>query len=195
MAFVVPDVAGGLPATIVTYSPGCIRPRSSMALSTWRTISSVCSTAGTRKVSTPQVRVSWLRTSATGVNASSGMGDRCSASRRAVVPLWVKATSALAPTVLPTLAAARAMAPLIVQLSFLFAYAVLTEATLSFLGLGAVPPTPTWGNIMAEGRQYMREAPWIITIPGLALAVTVMGLNLLGDGLRDVLDPRLRLQP
>ena len=88
-----------------------------------------------------------------------------------------------------------AMAPLIVQLSFLFAYAVLTEATLSFLGLGAVPPTPTWGNIMAEGRQYMREAPWIITIPGILLMVTVMGLNLLGDGLRDVLDPRLRLQP
>jgi peptide/nickel transport system permease protein len=87
-----------------------------------------------------------------------------------------------------------ALAPLIVQLSFLFAYAVLTEATLSFLGLGAVPPTPTWGNIMAEGRQYMREAPWIITIPGLLLMVTVMGLNLLGDGLRDVLDPRLRLQ-
>ena len=88
-----------------------------------------------------------------------------------------------------------ALAPLIVQLSFLFAYAVLTEATLSFLGLGAVPPTPTWGNIMAEGRQYMREAPWIITIPGVLLMVTVMGLNLLGDGLRDVLDPRLRLQP
>jgi len=88
-----------------------------------------------------------------------------------------------------------AMAPLIVQLSFLFAYAVLTEATLSFLGLGAVPPTPTWGNIMAEGRQYMREAPWIITLPGVMLMITVMGLNLLGDGLRDVLDPRLRLQP
>jgi peptide/nickel transport system permease protein len=88
-----------------------------------------------------------------------------------------------------------AMAPLIVQLSFLFAYAVLTEATLSFLGLGAVPPTPTWGNIMAEGRQYMREAPWIITMPGILLMITVMGLNLLGDGLRDVLDPRLRLQP
>jgi peptide/nickel transport system permease protein len=86
------------------------------------------------------------------------------------------------------------MAPLIVQLSFLFAYAVLAEATLSFLGLGAVPPTPTWGNIMAEGRQYMREAPWIITIPGLGLAITVMALNLLGDGLRDVLDPRLRIQ-
>jgi peptide/nickel transport system permease protein len=87
-----------------------------------------------------------------------------------------------------------AMAPLIVQLSFLFAYAVLTEATLSFLGVGAVPPTPTWGNIMAEGRQYMIEAPWIITIPGAALMVTVLGLNLLGDGLRDVLDPRLRIQ-
>ena len=81
------------------------------------------------------------------------------------------------------------MAPLIVQLSFLFAYAVLSEAVLSFLGLGAVPPTPTWGNIMSEGRQYMREAPWIIGIPGLALMVTVLGLNLLGDGLRDVLDP------
>jgi peptide/nickel transport system permease protein len=87
-----------------------------------------------------------------------------------------------------------AMAPLIVQLSFLFAYAVLTEATLSFLGLGAEPPTPTWGNIMAEGRQYMREAPWIIAIPGGALALTVMALNLLGDGLRDVLDPRLKIQ-
>lgn len=86
------------------------------------------------------------------------------------------------------------MAPLMVQLSFLFAYAVLTEATLSFLGLGAEPPTPTWGNIMAEGRQYMREAPWIIAIPGAALAITVMALNLLGDGLRDVLDPRLRIQ-
>ncbi|MBR0666844.1 ABC transporter permease [Roseomonas hellenica] len=87
-----------------------------------------------------------------------------------------------------------AMAPMIVQLSFLFAYAVLSEATLSFLGVGAVPPTPTWGNIMSEGRDFMREAPWIITIPGIALMVTVMGLNLLGDGLRDVLDPRLRIQ-
>jgi peptide/nickel transport system permease protein len=87
-----------------------------------------------------------------------------------------------------------AMAPLIVQLSFLFAYAVLSEATLSFLGLGAVPPTPTWGNIMSEGRQYLSEAPWIISIPGIALMLTVMGLNLLGDGLRDVLDPRLRIQ-
>lgn len=87
-----------------------------------------------------------------------------------------------------------AMAPMIVQLSFLFAYAVLSEATLSFLGLGAVPPTPTWGNIMAEGRDFMRDAPWIIAIPGVTLMITVLGLNMLGDGLRDVLDPRLRIQ-
>lgn len=86
------------------------------------------------------------------------------------------------------------MAPLIVQLTFIFAYSVLSEAVLSFLGLGAQPPTPTWGNIIAEGRQYIREAPWITAIPGLALAMTVMGLNLLGDGLRDVLDPRLKVQ-
>ena len=87
-----------------------------------------------------------------------------------------------------------AMAPMIVQLSFLFAYAVLSEATLSFLGVGAVPPTPTWGGMMAEGRDFMRDAPWIIAIPGVALMITVMGLNMLGDGLRDVLDPRLRIQ-
>lgn len=85
------------------------------------------------------------------------------------------------------------LAPLIVQLTFIFAYAVLSEAVLSFLGLGAAPPTPTWGNIIAEGRQYMREAPWITLIPGIALAITVLGLNLLGDGLRDVLDPRLKV--
>ena len=86
------------------------------------------------------------------------------------------------------------MAPLIVQLSFIFAYAMLTEAVLSFLGLGAAPPTPTWGNIIAEGRTYIREAEWITLIPGIVLAVTVLALNLLGDGLRDVLDPRLKVQ-
>ena len=86
------------------------------------------------------------------------------------------------------------MAPLIVQLTFIFAYSVLSEAVLSFLGLGAEPPTPTWGNIIAEGRLYIREAPWITLIPGLALAMTVLGLNLLGDGLRDVLDPQLKVQ-
>lgn len=86
------------------------------------------------------------------------------------------------------------LAPLIVQLTFIFAYAVLAEAILSFLGVGPEPPTPTWGNIVAEGRQYIREAPWITLFPGLAIAMTVLGLNLLGDGLRDALDPRMRVQ-
>ena len=86
------------------------------------------------------------------------------------------------------------LAPLIVQLTFIFAYAVLAEAILSFLGMGPQPPTPTWGNIIAEGRQYMREAPWIALFPGIAIALTVLGLNLLGDGLRDALDPRLKVQ-
>lgn len=85
------------------------------------------------------------------------------------------------------------LAPLIVQLTFVFAYAVLTEAVLSFLGLGASPSTPTWGIIIAEGNQYLRDAYWIVLFPGLAIALTVLGLNLLGDGLRDVLDPRLKV--
>jgi peptide/nickel transport system permease protein len=86
------------------------------------------------------------------------------------------------------------LAPLIVQLTFIFAYAVLAEAILSFLGMGPQPPTPTWGNIIAEGRNYMREATWIALFPGIAIALTVLGLNLLGDGLRDALDPRMRVQ-
>jgi peptide/nickel transport system permease protein len=86
------------------------------------------------------------------------------------------------------------LAPLIVQLTFTFAYAVLAEAILSFLGLGPQPPTPTWGNVIAEGRNYIREAPWIALFPGLAIAATVLGLNLLGDGLRDAFDPRMKVQ-
>jgi peptide/nickel transport system permease protein len=86
------------------------------------------------------------------------------------------------------------LAPLIVQLSFVFAYAILSEAVLSFLGLGAPPTTPSWGILIAEGRSYIREAWWLTFMPGAAIAVTVLGLNLLGDGLRDVLDPRLRIE-
>jgi len=86
------------------------------------------------------------------------------------------------------------MAPLIVQLSFVFAYAVLSEAVLSFLGLGAPPEVPSWGILIADGRGYIREAPWLTLIPGIAIAMTVLGLNLIGDGLRDVLDPRLRIE-
>ena len=86
------------------------------------------------------------------------------------------------------------MAPLIVQLTFIFAYAILAESILSFLGVGPPPPTPTWGNMIAEGKDYLREASYICFFPGLAVALTCLGLNLLGDGLRDVLDPRLRVQ-
>ncbi|MBL8592881.1 MAG: ABC transporter permease [Devosia sp.] len=86
------------------------------------------------------------------------------------------------------------MAPLIVQLSFVFAYAVLSEAVLSFLGLSAPPTVPSWGVLIAEGRTYLREAAWLTVIPGIAIATTVLGLNLLGDGLRDVLDPRMKVE-
>ncbi|MCU0987053.1 MAG: ABC transporter permease [Acetobacteraceae bacterium] len=86
------------------------------------------------------------------------------------------------------------MAPLIVQLSFVFAYAVLSEAVLSFLGLGAPPTVPSWGILISEGRAYLREAPWLTIVPGVAIAITALGLNLLGDGLRDVLDPRLKVE-
>ncbi len=89
---------------------------------------------------------------------------------------------------------ANSMAPLIVQLTFIFAVSVLAEAVLSFIGVGPPPPTPTWGNVIAEGRNYIREAPWISLFPGIAIGITVLGLNLLGDGLRDVLDPRIKVE-
>ncbi len=85
------------------------------------------------------------------------------------------------------------LAPLIIQLTFIFAYAILAEAILSFLGVGPPPPTPTWGNMIADGKDYLREAPLLALFPGLAVMVTTLGLNILGDGLRDVLDPRLRV--
>jgi len=84
------------------------------------------------------------------------------------------------------------LSPLIVQGSFVFAAAVLTEAALSFLGVGVPPFVPSWGNILAEGRLYIQQAPWLVLYPGVAIMLTVFGLNLLGDGLRDVLDPKLR---
>jgi peptide/nickel transport system permease protein len=85
-----------------------------------------------------------------------------------------------------------AMAPVIVQATFICALAIILEATLSFLGAGSPPEVPSWGNIIASGRIYIRTAPWIILYPGLALALTVLSINLLGDGLRDMMDPRLR---
>lgn len=83
-------------------------------------------------------------------------------------------------------------APIIVQAALRVSGAIITEAGLSFLGLGPPPPTPVWGSMIAEGRNFIVMAPHISTIPGIALMVTIVGLNLLGDGLRDTLDPRLR---
>ena len=83
------------------------------------------------------------------------------------------------------------VAPLIVQGTFLAASAILVEAALSFLGIGIPPEIPSWGNIIAQGRTFFQIAPWTILIPGAFLAVTVLAVNLLGDGLRDRLDPRL----
>ena len=82
--------------------------------------------------------------------------------------------------------------PLLVEAAVAFAYAVLLESALSFLGLGAQPPEPSWGNMLNTGRGFMAQAPWLSIVPGLALFLCVLGFNLLGDGLRDVLDPHLR---
>ena len=84
------------------------------------------------------------------------------------------------------------MSPVIVQSTMTFAYAVLAEAGLSFLGVGTPPPAPSWGNILAESRNIMSVAPWMAACPGVAITLTVLGLNLLGDGLRDKFDPKLK---
>ena len=84
--------------------------------------------------------------------------------------------------------------PLIVQATYVCGSAMLTEAILSFLGAGTPPEVPSWGNIMAEGRLYFQIAPWIIFFPGITLAVTVLAVNVLGDGLRDTLDPSIAKQ-
>ena len=111
--------------------------------------------------------------------------------------LYVEAAHAVG-TRLPTILARHVLpnmvAPLIVQATFVAAAAVLTEAALSFLGVGVPAQTPSWGNMMAEGRNFVAVAFHIIVYPGVLLAVTVLAINLLGDGLRDALDPRLARQ-
>jgi ABC-type dipeptide/oligopeptide/nickel transport system permease subunit len=99
----------------------------------------------------------------------------------------VPAPAIIARHVLPNV-----LAPIIVQAALRVSGAIITESGLSFLGLGPPPPTPVWGSMIAEGRNFIVMAPHISTIPGIALMVTIVGLNLLGDGLRDTLDPRLR---
>ena len=89
--------------------------------------------------------------------------------------------------VLPNIAA-----PIIVQTTLSFSTAILSEATLSFLGLGTQPPYPSWGTMLGSGRKFMELAPWVAVYPGVAIALAVLGLNLLGDAMRDALDPRIR---
>jgi peptide/nickel transport system permease protein len=84
------------------------------------------------------------------------------------------------------------LSPMIVQATFVFAEAVLGEAGLSFLGVGTPPEIPSWGQMLGDARNFLAQAPWTMIAPGAALMVTVLGLNLLGDGIRDLLDPRLR---
>jgi len=84
------------------------------------------------------------------------------------------------------------MAPLIVQATLSFSSAILDAAALGFLGMGAQPPTPEWGTMLAEAREFILRAWWVVTFPGLAILITVLAINLVGDGLRDALDPKLK---
>lgn len=83
------------------------------------------------------------------------------------------------------------LAPIIVQASISFAFAILAEASLSFLGMGTQPPTPSWGLMINAGRGYLSDAPWMALFPGIAIGITVLGLNMFGDALRDILDPKV----
>ncbi|MBX3578512.1 MAG: ABC transporter permease subunit [Rhizobiaceae bacterium] len=84
------------------------------------------------------------------------------------------------------------LAPLIVQATLSFSNAILDAAALGFLGMGAQPPTPEWGTMLAESREFILRAWWVVTLPGLAILITVLAINLMGDGLRDALDPKLK---
>ena len=84
------------------------------------------------------------------------------------------------------------LAPLIVQATLSFSNAILEAAALGFLGMGAQPPTPEWGTMLATAREFILRAPWVVTYPGLAILITVLAINLVGDGLRDALDPKLK---
>jgi peptide/nickel transport system permease protein len=108
---------------------------------------------------------------------------------------FVEAARAIGASPLRILAlhvAPNTIAPVIVQATYVFALAVIAEANLSFLGAGTPPYVPSWGNIMAEGRTYLQIAPWVTLFPGVFLSLTVLAINLVGDGLRDTLDPKLR---
>ncbi|MGP9818558.1 ABC transporter permease [Salinarimonas sp. NSM] len=94
-------------------------------------------------------------------------------------------------TIMTTHVLRNIVSPIVVQSTFIFAYAMLAEAGLSFLGVGVDPSTPTWGTMIAEGRQYIDQAAFLILFPGIAISVSVLSLQIIGDGLRDAMDPRL----
>jgi len=100
-----------------------------------------------------------------------------------------KAIGASTPYILVREILPNIMSALIVVITLEMAHAILLEATLSFLGLGVQPPTPSWGLMVSEGKSYMFFKPWVIVIPGVALAILVLAINLVGDGLRDVNAP------
>ncbi|MDJ0791811.1 MAG: ABC transporter permease [Acidimicrobiia bacterium] len=109
--------------------------------------------------------------------------------------VFVRAAESLGATnnrILRTHILPNVMAPIIVQTSLSLAFAILAEAALSFLGLGVQPPEPAWGRMLAEGRSFFEQAPWMAIFPGLAIVLTVMAFNFVGDGLRDALDPQQR---
>ncbi len=105
----------------------------------------------------------------------------------AVRALGVRTSRILWRHILPNL-----MSPILVQVSFIFAYALLAEAGLSFLGVGVPPEIPTWGTMVAGSQQYAHQAFWVVLFPGLAIIFTALSLQLLGDGIRDLLDPKLK---
>ena len=86
------------------------------------------------------------------------------------------------------------LAPIIVSLTLGIPTAIFTEASLSFLGLGIQPPTPAWGSMVADGRDYLMTSWWVSTLPGMAIMILVLSINLFGEGLRDILDPRLKIE-
>jgi peptide/nickel transport system permease protein len=105
----------------------------------------------------------------------------------AAIALGARSPRVIARHILPNI-----VGPVLVMATFTMAIAVVIEASLSFLGLGAQPPTPSWGAMLNDGRAYIHRAPGLAIFPGIAIALLVLGFNLLGDGLRDVLDPRMR---
>ena len=103
-----------------------------------------------------------------------------------------RSSGAAAPRIVSRHVMPNVVAPIIVETTLSLAFAILAEAALSFLGLGTPPPAPSWGRMLSEGRSFIQDAPWMGIFPGLAIVLTVMGFNFLGDGLRDALDPRLK---